>query len=188
MQGPRIFTPKEIYRPIGMEADRFRYLVKRGTIKADAQKSEVAGSANKFTAIQGLKAALVNWCDHMGMTLEAGENFVSLVFNQEVFKYLLAGDADYWVVMQGKTAIAVIPNVQMFPGGHRFGIKKGIYNVNEIFIVSLFDGDVVLFVPRKFKEPLVRGCTASFYNVTGLFRFFIDKLGIDTNKDLPMQQ
>jgi hypothetical protein len=188
MPHPKVFAPREIYRPIGMEADRFRYLVKRGTIKADAQKSETAGSANKFTSIEALKAALINWCDHAGMTLDAGESFVSFAFNKKAFEHLLIHDADYWVLMQGNNALATSPDMQMIPGGYNFPLSRGLYTTDQVFVTKLFDDDVVLFIPKELKGPLIKGCTVSFHNITGLFRFFIEKLGISLERDLQIKK
>jgi len=171
-----------------MEADRFRYLVKRGTIIADAKPSEMAGSANKFTAIEALKAALINWCDHMGMTLEAGEDMVRLAFNQDVFKLLVNGNPDYYMVMQGKISIGTFPNVQMLPGGVEFGLEKGFVDKEKVFLFNLFNNEVVLSIPNEFKTPLITGCTVSIHNVTSLFIFFMKRLNISIEKDLQIEQ
>ncbi len=111
MSEPKVFTPKEIYRPIGMEADRFRYLVKRGTIKADAQPSEMAGSANKFTAIESIKAGFIAWSERMGFTLEAAEKVTASLFADPQWLYSLCyplkAGYDLWLVANGSIPVWV---------------------------------------------------------------------------------
>jgi len=110
-------TPREIYRPIGMEAARLNYLVRRGTITPDAHQTEVAGSANKFSATEACKAALINYTDHLGYDIQAGEALVRFTFDDAVLKNIVRGDADHIAIMQGSNVLALLPNAEQLPPG-----------------------------------------------------------------------
>lgn len=169
------FTPREIYRPIKMEAGRLNYLVRRGTITPDAHQTEMAGSANKFSATEACKAALINYCDHLGYDIAAGESLVAFAFKPEVLEIILRGDADYIAVMQGVNVIAFLPNAEQLPGGPEMG--RTLYPADKFAELRPLPG-VTLFVLADKTSNL--SCV-TFINLTMLFRFFGERVGFTLN-------
>ncbi len=165
------FTPREIYRPIGMESGRLNYLVRRGTITADAHQAEAAGSANKFSATEAAKAALVNYCDHLGMDIQAGEALVAFATRPEVLEPIVSGDADYIAVMQGMSVIAFLPNTEQLPGGPEMG--RTLYPADKFTELRPLPG-VTLFV---LAEAVTKLSCVTYLNMSMLFRFFGEKIG-----------
>ncbi len=169
------FTPREIYRPIKMEAARLNYLVRRGTITPDAYQTETAGSANKFSATEAAKAALVNYCDHLGMDIQAGEALVAFAFRPEVLEPIVREDADYVAIMQGTTVIAFLPNAEQLPGGPEIG--RSLYPADKFAELRPLPG-VTLFV---LADKISNLSSVTYINLTMLLRFFAERIGFTLN-------
>ena len=163
-----LFKPKDIYTPLGISADRFRFLMKRGAIIPETETSG-PGKANTFSPETALRAGLFFFFDDEGFTLDQSSDIVKAVFINDFRLHDALGLYDpsvsYWLIFSsGKDKVFCITCA----GSHNPAFGPYTKHVLE-------DGKVDIYVPKN-QFPNSKGI--SFFNISAILKDIADKLGI----------
>lgn len=159
------FKPKDIYLPLGVNPDRFRFLVKRGNIVPETPTSG-QGKANTFSPETALKAGVFFFFEEMGFSMDVCEAITNVIFDRskdEHFRHAFTKgiEGSYWIMyMKDK--------INFVRSGHTFG--------KEPFVkYSLEDGKFEFLVS---KECIHESNFIAFYNISAILKDITDKLKI----------
>ncbi len=167
------FKPKDIYLPLGVNPDRFRFLVKRGNIVPETPTSG-QGKANTFSPETAMKAGVFFFFEDEGFTLEQSEDIVKGIFIDDFRLNDALGVYDknqsYWLIFSsGKEKVFCISCA----GYHHPHFGPYTRHILE-------DGKIDLYVPKKY-FPNSKGM--SFFNISEILKDIAHKLNIMTVKE-----
>jgi hypothetical protein len=155
--------PKDIYLPLGVNPDRFRFLVKRGNIVPETPTSG-QGKANTFSPETAMKAGVFFFFEEMGFSIEVSEAITNVIF-QNLDNHLYCAfentDESYWI-MYMYNKINFVRSYQKFGNGPyiKYTLEDGKYE----FLIS--------------EECVNKSKFVAFYNISEILREIADKLKI----------
>lgn len=155
--------PKDIYGPLGVNPDRFRFLVKRGNIVPETPTSG-QGKANTFSPETAMKAGVFFFFEEMGFSIEVSEAIANVVFqNLDTHLYCAFTNTEesYWI-MYMKDKINFVRSYQKF--GNAPYVKYSLEDGKFEFLVS--------------EESVSKSNFVAFYNISEILREIADKLKI----------
>ena len=200
------YIPKQIYKPLGMAPRRFTYLVQKGVIKPDAAPSTGQGAANRFSAIEALRAGLIHWFESYGFVLDTAtgiaETIIRPTFNdydETSIKYfplqfMLEGGLDgmgaCWLIAQGKECVVLLDDSALeyskIRSAEAMGIKaekayetyKAKHGLRLGWVKLTPLPDISIFVHQSWIDKLPNNCSMTFINCTEVVSRVARKIGI----------
>jgi len=159
------FKPKDIYLPLGVNPDRFRFLVKRGNIVPETPTSG-QGKANTFSPETAMKAGVFFFFEEMGFSMDVSEAITNVVFqnkDQHLYCAFKNANESYWI-MYMKDKINFVRSY--LPFGKEPYLKYILEDGKFEFLVS--------------KDHVSESNFVAFYNISAILREIADKLKIKT--------
>lgn len=160
------FKPKDIYLPLGINPDRFRFLVKRGNIVPETPTSG-QGKANTFSPETALKAGVLLSFEKFGLSLEDSETVTNRLFEDRRMLYEMIecyeDGFQYWIVTSYSKPLIIL----------RSNLNHRDFDSCEY---TLNNGKTKLYIP---KEVIPEGpglLNIGFINISLLIQKVIEKV------------